>query len=252
MRSIPLAFRTGLLVVAAAAPALADDHWPAPVQALADQGLTIHAEFESPGGLIGYAASAQGREVAIYLTADGEHAVVGTLVDAEGNDLSREPLDEHVRSARDAEVWERLERSHWILDGDPDAERVVYTFTDPNCPFCRQFWKEARPWVEAGEVQLRHIMVGVLGQDSPAKAAALLGADDPATALHDHESGNSIAPSAQPRDIEEQVYDNNQLFEELGLIATPTTVARDGDRLVRVQGMPEPAQLVELMGGEAP
>ncbi|MCH4563442.1 MULTISPECIES: thiol:disulfide interchange protein DsbG [Halomonas] len=252
MRSLPLAFRAGLLVFAAAAPVLADDHWPAPVQALADQGLTIHAEFSAPGGLTGYAASAQGRELAVYVTADGEHAVVGTLVDAEGNDLSSAPLDEHVRAAQTAELWKRLENSHWILDGDPDAQRVVYTFTDPNCPFCRQLWKEVRPWVEAGEVQLRHIMVGVLGQDSPAKAAALLGADDPASALHEHESGESIAPSAQPREIEEQVYDNNQLFEELGLIATPTTMARDGDRLIRTQGMPDDEHLLELMGGAAP
>ncbi|MDI5934711.1 thiol:disulfide interchange protein DsbG [Halomonas kalidii] len=250
MRPIPLALSAVLLVFTAAA--LADDHWPAPVRALADQGLTIHAEFAAPGGLTGYAASAQGRELAIYVTADGEHAVVGTLVDAAGNDLSSAPLDEHVRSAQDAEAWERLERSHWILDGDPEAPRVLYTFTDPNCPYCRQFWEAARPWVEAGEVQLRHIMVGILAQDSPAKAAALLGADDPASALHEHESGTSIAPSAQPREIEEQVYTNNQLFEEFGLIATPTTVARDGQRLVRIQGMPDPAQLIELMGGEAP
>ncbi|MFY0991089.1 thiol:disulfide interchange protein DsbG [Halomonas sp. C05BenzN] len=253
MRPRTLLLPAGLAALAVAPPTLADDHWPAPVRALTDQGISIHAEFEAPGGLTGYAASYPGGEVAIYLTPDGEHAVVGTLVDAEGEDLSRAALDEHVRAARNAELWERLETSHWILDGDPEAERVVYTFTDANCPYCRQFWEEARPWVEAGEVQLRHIMVGILASNSPAKAAALLGADDPAAALHAHSgSGEEVEPAAQPREIEEQVYANNQLFEELGLMATPTTLYRDGDGLERIQGVPSPERMIEAMGGEAP
>ena len=243
----------GLATFAVATPSLADDHWPAPVQALTDQGLKIHAEFEAPDGLTGYAASYPGGEVAIYLTPDGHHAVVGTLVDREGSDLSKAALDEHVRAAQNAELWESLAASHWILDGDPEAERVVYTFTDANCPYCRQFWEEARPWVEAGEVQLRHIMVGILASNSPAKAATLLAADDPAAALHAHSGGGEeVEPSAQSREIEEQVYANNQLFEELGLMATPTTLYRDGDGLERIQGVPSRELMIDAMGGEAP
>ncbi|MDN3519965.1 thiol:disulfide interchange protein DsbG [Halomonas ramblicola] len=233
--------------------ALADDHWPAPVKALSEQGLTIHGEFEAPGGLTGYGASHSGGEVAIYLLPDGEHAIVGTLVDAAGEDLSAAALDEHVRAERFAEVWRELEDSHWIADGDPDAERILYTFTDPNCPYCRRFWQDTRPWVEAGEVQLRHIMVGILESDSPAKAASLLGAEDPAAALRAHSGpGEEIEAGPQPREIEERVYANNQLFDSLGFVATPTTLYRDGDRVERLQGVPEPEALKEAMGGPAP
>jgi len=242
-----------VLTLAAATTSLADDHWPAPVQALASQGLEIHAEFEAPGGLKGFAASYPSGEVAIYLTPDGKHAIVGTLVDAEGNDLSDAALDEHVRAAQFAEVWERLEQSHWIQDGNAEAPRVVYTFTDPNCPYCRQFWETTRPWVEAGEVQLRHIMVGILASSSPAKAATLLGAEDPAASLHAHsDGGEEVVPTAQAREIEEQVYANNQLFDELGMIATPSTLFRDGDRVDRVQGLPNDERMIEVMGGKAP
>lgn len=250
---INAALTAAVLALAVTAPTQADDRWPAPVQALSAQGLEIHAEFEAPGGLTGYAASYHSGEVAIYLTPDGEHAVVGTLVDAEGSDLSEAALDEHVRAAQHADVWERLAQSHWILDGDPDAPRVVYTFTDANCPYCRQFWAAARPWVEAGEVQLRHIMVGILASNSPAKAATLLGADDPMDALHAHSaSGEAVEPAAQPREIEEQVYTNNQLFDELGMIATPSTLFRDGERVDRVQGLPSDERMIEVMGGKAP
>lgn len=234
------------------------DELPAPVQALADQGIEIHGQFDAPGGMRGYGASVQGQDMAIYLTPDGEHAVVGTLMDSEGNDLTEAQLDEHVRAPLEAETWKLLSDSHWIQDGDEDAPRVIYTFTDPNCSYCHQLWQDVRPWVEAGSVQLRHIMVGILAPDSPGKAAALLGANDPARSLHAHKSGEQeIVASAQPREIEEQVYANNQLFEELGLYATPTSAfqreAENGSiRIDRIQGMPSDERLIEMMGSEVP
>lgn len=227
---------------------------PAPVDALTERGIEIHSQFSAPGGLTGFGASAQGREMAIYLTPDGEHAIVGTLMDSEGNDLTAPQLDEHVRAPLEAQTWQLLEESHWIQDGDPQAPRVVYTFTDPNCPYCQQLWEAARPWIEAGEVQLRHIMVGILKAQSPAQAAALLGDDRPSEALTAHKLGEEIAVSAQPRDIEQQVLDNNQLFEELGLYATPTSAFQrrtqeDVVRIERIEGMPSQQRLEEMMGG---
>ncbi len=233
------------------------DDLPAPVQALADQGLEIHGQFDAPGGLRGYGASVQGQDMAIYLTPDGEHAVVGTMMDSEGNDLTEAQLDEHVRAPLEAQTWQLLSESHWIQDGDADAPRVIYTFTDANCPYCRQLWQDVRPWVDAGEVQLRHIMVGILAPDSPGKAATILGADDPAATLHGHNRGEEVEASAQPRGIEEQVYANNQLFEELGLYATPTSAfqreAENGNiRIDRIQGLPSDERLIDMMGSEAP
>ncbi|MDR5899571.1 thiol:disulfide interchange protein DsbG [Halomonas vilamensis] len=236
---------------------LAQEKLPAPVTALKNQGIDIHGQFSAPGGLRGFGASVQGREMAIYLTPDGEHAIVGTLMDSDGNDLTEPQLDEHVRAPLEAQTWALLEESHWIQDGDRDAPRVVYTFTDANCPYCQQLWEAARPWVEAGKVQMRHIMVGILAADSPGKAAAMLGADDPAAALRAHKRGDGIEASAQPRHIEEQVYANNQLFEELGLYATPTSAfQRETDngsvRIERIEGMPNEERLIEMMGSKTP
>ncbi|WP_346799079.1 thiol:disulfide interchange protein DsbG [Halomonas sp. Bachu 37] len=233
----------------------AEEALPPPVQAIANQGVEIHGSFAAPSGMRGFGASIQGREMAIYLTPDGEHAIVGTLMDSEGTDLTEPQLDQHVRAPLETQTWQALEESHWIQDGEPDAPRVIYTFTDANCPYCQQFWDQSRPWVEAGEVQLRHIMVGILQADSPGKAAALLGADDPSSALYAHsEDGEKIQASAQPREIEEQAYTNNQLFEELGLYATPTSAFQREDesgtiRIDRVQGVPDQERLEEMMGG---
>ncbi|WP_043527479.1 thiol:disulfide interchange protein DsbG [Litchfieldella xinjiangensis] len=240
------------LVALTAGPALAAD-WPAPVQAMADQGLTIHDAFEAPGGLTGYAASYQGQEMAIYLTEDGEHAVVGNLVDAEGNNLSLAPLERLVRAPQDNQLWQDLGNSHWIRDGDTDAPRIVYTFTDPNCAYCRQFWEQTRPWVEAGKVQLRHIMVGILEHDSPRKAVSLLAAEDPSAALIANHHGEPVEwLETLPRKWEVALLENHQLFESLGFQATPSTLYQRDGLVEAAHGLPEAGQLSEVMGSEEP
>ncbi|MDL0433739.1 thiol:disulfide interchange protein DsbG [Marinobacter sp. TBZ242] len=241
------------LAFVGAIPIAVAEEWPDPIQAIANQGLTIHGDFEAPSGLTGYAASYQGQEIAVYLTEDGKHAIVGNLVDAEGNNLSREPLSAMVRGPQDAEIWSDLEESHWVLDGDPDAPRVVYTITDPNCPYCKQLWQETRPWVEAGEVQLRHILVGILLEDSPQKALAILESNDPARALHEHNQGDT--PPAKERfspETEQTLYENHQLMQGLGLQATPSTFYQVEAGIEVIQGLPNDERLQEIMGGPAP
>lgn len=242
----------GLVLAMGTVTAQADEH-PAPIAALEDQGLTIHGSFEAPAGLTGYAASIQGQELAVYLTGDGQHAVVGNLVDAEGNNLSSEPLERLVSGPQDAMTWESLGDSAWIADGNDSAERVVYTFTDPNCPFCSQFWQSARPWVEAGDVQLRHVMVGILERDSPRLAISLLDANDPAAALKAHESGDPIEPlDSLSREWEIKLQDNHDLMSSLGLHATPSILYHDDGKLRMSQGAPDPEQLETIMGSPAP
>ena len=151
-------------------------------------GFEVVAEFDAPGGLRGFAGVVGGQQpAAAYVTADGKHVLVGSLFDAEGNDVAAEAVEKLVSAPMSARMWTKLEASAWVRDGKADAPRVVYTFSDANCPYCHKFWEAARPWVDAGKVQLRHIMVGVIREDSPAKAAAILSARDPSAALLENE-----------------------------------------------------------------
>ncbi|UGA40271.1 thiol:disulfide interchange protein DsbG [Chromobacterium haemolyticum] len=134
--------------------------WPAPIQALEAQGYEILGSFPGPSGLTGYASLYLGRPQAVYLTADGQQAIVGNVTDAKGEKWNSGLLDRQFSAA----LWRQLETSHWIADGKTGAQRVIYTFTDPNCPYCRQLWRDARPWVQAGKVQIRHILVGLLAE----------------------------------------------------------------------------------------
>lgn len=227
--------------------------WPAPIKALEAQGMEIIGGFEAPGELTGYAALVKQQPVTLYLTVDGKYVIVGQLFDSKGGNLSDEPLDRLVGKHLAEKGWKLLASSTWIGDGDKDAPRVVYTFTDPNCPYCHKFWNAARPWVNAGKVQLRHVMVGILGPTSPGKAAALLSAKDPQAALTQHElqrAGGGIKPlSTIPAEIRAQLDANQKLMERMGASVTPTIFYRDaGGMLKMTQGAPSEEKLNDILG----
>jgi thiol:disulfide interchange protein DsbG len=128
-------------------------------------GGRLIGTFDAPGGLLGYAGIIGNRPLAMYLTVDRKHAVIGSMVDAAGEDLSQAALDKLVSTPMTKKTWGQLDASAWIADGAGNAPRIVYTFTDRNCPYCNKFWSDARRWVKAGKVQLRHVMVGILRLD---------------------------------------------------------------------------------------
>jgi len=227
--------------------------WPAPIEALEAQGVEVVGSFAAPAGLTGYAAMVEQHPLAIYLTADRKHAIVGTLIDAKGENLSREPLARLVSKPMTAKIWKQLDKSTWIADGSDKAPRVVYVFTDPNCPYCNKFWNDARPWVKAGKVQLRHVMVGILTDTSTGKAAALLSAKDPQAALTQHEkerASGGIKPLSQiPANIRAQLDANQALMQQLGSSATPTIFYKDGSgNLQRLEGAPSAEALSAILG----
>lgn len=227
--------------------------WPAPIKALEAQGIEVIGTFDTPGGLTGYAGMTQQQPLAIYLTADGKQAIVGTMIDAKGNNLSQKPLDELVSKPMTEKVWKQLEKSTWVGDGKNNAPRVIYTFTDPNCPYCNKFWNDARPWVASGKVQLRHVMVAILGPTSPGKAAAILAAKDPQAALNQHEQqhakGGAKPLSQVPEKIRAQLDANQKLMQQLGSEATPTIFYKDASgNLQKRQGAPSAETLTSILG----
>ncbi len=179
--------------------------------------------------------------------------LIGSLLDAKGEDLTRAHLEKLVYEPLGKEMWTRMENSAWIADGKADAPRIIYMFSDPNCPYCNMFWKQARPWVESGKVQLRHIMVGMLRADSAGKSAALLSAKDPQAALNEHEAAGKAsklkALEKIPAALEKQLTDNLMLMSELGAQATPAIFYLDDNgRLQQHQGAPQPDALADIMG----
>lgn len=179
-----------------------------------------------------------------------------TLANAEASTINGTTPPQAERQAGDTQeeaIWKELEQRPWVRDGNVEAERILYSFTDMNCPYCRELWEETRPWVEAGIVQIRHIPVGILEADSPMKAMSLMAADDPERALADHYRGVALKPLDElPPELELALYRNHQLMEGLGLVATPALVYRQDGQLLQAQGVPSIERLEEIMGSPRP
>jgi len=234
-------------------PVALAEGWPAPIKALEAQGIEIIGGFEAPGQMTGYAAMVNHQPLSLYLTVDGKYVIAGPMFDSKGVNLSDEPIARLVSKPLADKNWKLLESSTWIGDGDKNAPRVVYTFTDPNCPYCNKFWNDARPWIKTGKVQLRHVMVGILGPTSPGKAAALLAAKDPQAALTQHElqraSGGVKPLSVIPPEINAHLEANQKLMQQLGSSATPTIFYKDASgKLKMIQGAPSAEKLIEVLG----
>lgn len=241
----------------AAGNAVAAGDTPAPIQALEQQGLSMHGTFEASEGMTGYAASYQGTPVAIYLTPSGKHAIVGTLIDGQGSDLTAAPLSRLVANRSQQNAWKKLANATWVRDGDKNAPRIIYMFTDPNCPYCHRFWQAARPWVKAGKVEIRHVLVGLLKPSSTPKSATILAAKTPSAAFdrleQNYASGGVKPMSNLPPDPVHQVSDNTNLMKSLGLHATPVIFYRKPNGHVAVkQGLLQGQALIDAMGSPQP
>lgn len=225
---------------------------PQALTALQEQGLTIMDEFEVSGGLRGFAAVSADRPMAVYLTSDG-HAIVGTRLNSQGESVDQAILHQLASKPLSDKQWAQLGAANSVVDGQASAARIVYTFTDPNCPYCHRFWDAARPWVDAGKVQIRHIMVGIIKQDSAGKAAAILSAADPSAALleheHNHAKGGIAASQDIPAGIRQTLSENQQLMLSMGFRGTPGIVVRGPDGILsKFSGMPQGEQLEQALG----
>lgn len=234
---------SSLLIGLALSPVSAQDR-PLVLKALQTKGVTVVGTFPSAGGLTAWAGYAGQQPIAMYATPDGKHLIAGTLLDERGNDVNQNALKKAVTQPMADAVWGQVEKSHWIADGSSKAPRIVYVLTDPNCPYCNKLWSDARPWINAGKVQLRHIMVGILTPTSAGKAAALLTSKDPSAALAAYEQANAAAnakvmAAGRPKPLQDhgikpmgkipaaaqaELDANEQLMESLQLRATPALI----------------------------
>ncbi|MBS3803561.1 MAG: thiol:disulfide interchange protein DsbG [Oleiphilaceae bacterium] len=237
--------------------ARAESAHPDAVQVLVERGVDIVDRFDAPGGMTGYVGTMRGTPVSFYLTSDKKHVVVGPMLSETGKNLTETRIRTLITGPQNEEAWSKLENSDWVRDGKENAPVVIYTFTDPNCPYCHRFREAAEPWIEAGRVQLRHLMVGILKQDSLPKAATILGAEDPESALHENQRSYENDGIEVDREVvsanHKRVTANNSLMSNFGLSATPSTFYKADDGTIAIkQGLPLAEDMASMMGSRHP
>lgn len=238
---------------ASSAARMAANVYPAPIAALVQRGLTIKGELPAPPGYKGYLADYAGQPVPVYLLPDGKHAVIGALFDAAGRDLTQGPLAEASMPVLPEATWKRLSDATWIAEGASHPKRIVYSFTDTECPYCHKLWQATQPLLAGGDVQVRYVMVAVIAPQSLGRAAAVLEAAEPAAAMRRHEAAFGHSPITPlqkvPAAVAERIQANNALMAKLGIAGTPGTLYKDSKGRVRMAvGMLPPDQIRRIFG----
>ena len=227
--------------------------YPAPIMALQAKGVAIKGALPAPAGFKGYLGDYQGQPMPVYLLPDGQHVLLGTLLDAHGNDLTEAPMHEASQPQIPAASWGELAASRWIAEGAAHPRRIVYVFTDTECPYCHALWQATQPLLAGGEVQVRHIIVAVIAPKSLTRAAAILAAADPAARFRQHEADFGHSPvqplASVPPAIASQIRANNALMRKLGIDGTPATVYQDADGRIRVDAGLLPADRLQAILG---
>lgn len=227
--------------------------YPAPIQALTAKGFTINGEMDAPPGYHGFVAEYRGRPVPLYLMPDGKHVSLGNLFDENGNDLTRTPFEAAIGPKLDGDSWAKLQKSAWVAEGALDPQRVVYVFTDTECPYCHALWQATQKYARQGNVQIRNIIVAVIAPISAGRGAAILDAANPTLSLAQHEQNPKHSPikplTRMPKTTATKLASNGALMNSLGIRGTPGIVYRDASGKIKVaQGMQSPSKLKEIFG----
>jgi thiol:disulfide interchange protein DsbG len=241
---------------ALASPAAPASTLPAPVQALAARGILVGKSFTAEAGLTGWVVTRQGRTGIVYTTPDKQHLIVGSLVDANGRDLTPVYAATYVPKPDLGSLYKQLDGARYVAQGTAASKNVIYVFFDPNCVFCHFAWRALQPYVKAG-LQVRWVPVGFLKPTSAPRAAAILEAKAPVQALQfneEHfvpatEDGGIIPVSTMNPETLRTLTINRALMDAFGSDGTPTIVWKDRHGEVQAKsGMPPLSELSAMTG----
>lgn len=201
-------------------------------KSLSRVGLEVVSQF-TEDGINGYGALFQGQPVTAYQLPGSDKIIIGEMLSKHGTNLSQIHQQDHVIPEVGGRAWPHLEGSDYVIDQGKTDGPVLYTITDPNCPYCLRLWETLSPLVKAGDIQVRHLIVGILGDDSLQKAAAILEADNSSEILHAYQMARSNGdeyelPKPSQESIE-RVLENNETMRKAGASGTPASYAKYPD-----------------------
>lgn len=159
-------------------------------------------------------------------------------------------------------LWLQLRHTTSVGEGTKHPQHLFYVITDPNCPYCHELWSELQPYYSQG-LRVRYVMVGIIADNSPGKAAAILEARHPAAALDKDERGwqslpddmgGGIPPLANPKPKTLALLkDDEKLMHDLGVQGTPALIYLDSHGVMQIlQSVPNPATLAAIVKEAAP
>ncbi|MGE5523804.1 MAG: DsbC family protein [Rhodospirillaceae bacterium] len=108
-----------------------------------------------------------------------------------------------------------------------NGKRVIYTFEDPNCPYCKELQKEL---AKMNDVTVYTFLLPILSQDSTDKSKAIWCSKDRAKAWDDAML-RGVTPAPARKDCETPFDKNAQLAQRFGIRGTPAVYLANGQQI---------------------
>jgi len=213
-------------------------------QKLEKEGFSFVKQIEAPAQMTGWAGHMQQNPATVFISNDQKYYIIGDLHNAKGDNLTVDALNKYVKQSVLDDVWKSLGKSAYIQDGNVNAPRIIYVFSDPNCPYCHMFWEKARPYVKSGKVQLRHIQVAVIRPESRGQAATLLAAANPAKVFEEFNAAKGKQKLKEmkpiPANIAQKIESNEEMMTKYGFYATPAMIWKNSKgQMETASGLPK-------------
>lgn len=236
------------LLLAALLPltAFATDAPPA-LKQLLDSGAKLERSFPAVDGLTGWVVRLPDRPVIVFTTPSGAYAFGAPLVDKDGDNLTQQYFDKYVMTPQAESLAAALAKDlATVEEGKPDAP-LLYAYADPNCIYCNHLWTQLRPFLEAGKVRVRWVMVAFLKESSPGRSAAILASKDKAAALAldetqfdtAHEEGGIPPLSPIPPQVSAALLAHGEQLRQVGDPGTPLLLFRRSGQWALSAGLPK-------------
>ena len=174
--------------------------------------------FRGPGGLYELLI---GGDI-YYVDKDVNFVIAGRMFDPRTReDLTQRRLDTALKVDFKSLP---LERAVKTVRGD--GSRVLVTFEDPNCGYCKKLWQNMQ---ELKNVTIYTFLYPILSPDSQEKSKAIWCSKDRAASWEEHMLQNKT-PAPAAADCKTPLEQNIALGRSLGINGTPTIVFTDGSR----------------------
>lgn len=180
-------------------------------------GAKVDQVFKSQGGLYELLIGGQ----LLYVDKDVNFVIVGTMLDPRTREnLTQKRLDTALKVD-----FKSLPLDRAVKTVRGDGSRVLVTFEDPNCGYCKRLWQNM---AQLNNVTIYTFLYPILSPDSMEKSKAVWCSKDRAMSW-DEMMVQGKAPSAST-ECKNPIDQNVALGKELGINGTPTIIFADGSR----------------------
>lgn len=159
----------------------------------------------------------------VYADAKAEYMMGGSLYDLRGTDMRNVTQETSQRLASKA-----LMTSHdsAIKMVRGNGKRVIYTFEDPNCGYCRELYKELG---KMNDITVYTFLLPILSPDSKEKSMAVWCAKDRAKAWDQLMTKTALTETSKPCDT--PLEKNALLAQRFNIRGTPAIFLASGQQL---------------------